>query len=123
MREAIRRNQTQSDAIIVGQAHLMREAIRRNQTQSDAIIGGQAHLMREAIRRNQTQSDGIRRNHRRPGAPAKSGRHSRLISSHQPAIMKLLIIHKARTTMNFSLRNNQSQSELISGARDSQARG
>jgi hypothetical protein len=90
--------------------------------QSDAIIVGQAHLMREAIRRNQTQSDAIRRNHRR-GAPAKSGRHSRLISRHQQAIRKLLIIHKARTTMNFSFRNNQSQSELISGARDSQAQG
>jgi hypothetical protein len=28
----------------------MREAIRRNQTPSDAIIGGQAHLMKHPIR-------------------------------------------------------------------------
>ena len=49
--------------------HLMRDAIRCNQMQSDAIRCDQTlfgreevgHLMRDAIRRNQTQSDAIRR--------------------------------------------------------------
>ena len=46
----------------LAEAHLMREAIRSNQTQSDAVEAEpwpKAHLMREAIRSNQTQSDAV----------------------------------------------------------------